>query len=106
MQANRKAEEHKSIEIHDKVKYITNERQGKIGNSCVTNKNREVLFEEDAIQEQWCECIGELFDDERGEMPNIEQLEGPTVLEAEVDKAIKLMKKGKSAGNDGVTTEM
>ena len=39
-------------------------------------------------------------------MPNIEQLEGPTVLEAEVDKAIKLMKKGKSAGNDGVTTEM
>ena len=47
-----------------------------------------------------------MFDDEKGEVPNIEQLEGPTILEAEVDKAIKSMKKGKSAGEDGVTTEM
>ena len=47
-----------------------------------------------------------MFDDDRGEVPNIEQLEGPAILEAEVEKAIKPMKKGKSAGDDGFTTEM
>ena len=47
-----------------------------------------------------------MFGNERGKEPNIEQLEGPTILEAEVDKAIKSMKKGKSAGEHGVTTEM
>ena len=99
-------DEHKSKEMHNKVKYITNNRKGKIGHSCITSKKGEILFEEDAIQERWWEYIGELFDDERGEVPNIEQLEGPTILEAEVDKAIKSMKNGKSAGEDGVTTEM
>ena len=92
--------------MHDKVKYITNKRRRKLGNSCITSKNGKILFEEDDIQERLCEYIGELFDDDRGEVPNIEQLEGPTILEAEVEKAIKSMKKGKSAGDDGVTTEM
>ena len=99
-------EEHKSKEMHDKVKYITNKRRRNLGNSCISSKNGEILFEEDDIQERWCEYNGELFDDDRGEVPNIEQLEGPTILEAQVEKAIKSMKKGKSAGDDGVTTEM
>ena len=99
-------EEHKSKEMHDKVKYITNKRRRKLGNSCITSKNGKILCEEDDIQERWCEYIGELFDDDRGEVPNIEQFEGPTILDAEVEKAIKSMTKGKSVGDDGVTTEM
>ena len=45
-------EEHKSKEMRSKVKYITNKRRRKLGNSCITSKNGEILFEEDDIQER------------------------------------------------------
>ena len=99
-------EEHKSKEMYDKVKYITNKRRGKIGNSCIASKNGEIPFEEDTIQERLCDYIGELFDHERGEIPNSKQLEGRTISKAAIEKAIKLMKKLKSARDDSVTTEM
>ena len=31
-------EEHKSKEMHDKMKYTTNKRKGKVGNLCITSK--------------------------------------------------------------------
>ena len=98
--------EHKAKEVHDKVKHLTHKGRRNSGNVCITNKNGDILFEEKDLQERWCEYIGELFDDERGDLPNIEQLEGPTILEAEVEKVINSMKIGKAAGDDGVTTEM
>ena len=36
--------EHKSKEMHDKVKYITNKRRGRVGNSCTTSKEGEILL--------------------------------------------------------------
>ena len=56
----------------------------------------EMLFEEEAIQERWCEYVGELFDDERGNIPKFDQLEGPEILVKEVENAIKSMKNGKA----------
>ena len=65
-----------------------------------------MLFEEEAIQERWCEYVGELFDDQRGDIPKFDQLEGPEILVKEVENAIKSMKNGKAPGDDGVTSEM
>ena len=37
-------DEHKSIEMHDKVKYITNKRKGKVGHSYISSKKGEILL--------------------------------------------------------------
>ena len=65
-----------------------------------------MLFEEEAIRERWCENVGELFDDQRGNIPKFDQLECPEILVKEVENAIKSMKNCKAPGDDGVTSEM
>ena len=59
-----------------------------------------------AILERWKEYIGDLFDDNRPEMPKVVNLDGPPILLTEVESALKRMKNGKAAGEDGITAEM
>ena len=102
---NENCEEIERLE-KNKVKELTNSGKRRTGNACITNKNGEMLFEEEAIQEQWCEYVGELFDDQRGNIPKFGQLESPEILVKEVENAIKSTKNGKAPGDDGVTSEM
>lgn len=51
--------------------------------------------------------IKELFDDTRGERPEmVVELEGPSILQVETEKAIKGMSRGISVGEDHVSFEM
>ena len=105
-ETERLEKEHRSRELHNKVKELTNRGKRGTRNACITNKNGEMLFEEEAIQERWCEYVRELFDDQRGNIQKFNQLEGPEILIKEVENAIKSMKNGKAPGDDGVTSEM
>ena len=66
-----------------------------------------MLVEKKDIMNRWTEYIGELFHDVRGVMPTFpESPEGPNILRSEVRTAIRMMRKNKAAGPDGVVTEM
>ena len=66
-----------------------------------------MLIEKDLILNRWTEYIGELFQDVREEMPIFsESPDGPKILKSEVRTAIKMMKRNKAAGPDGVVIEM
>ena len=56
--------------------------------------------------ERWKEYIGDLFDDNRPEMPKMENKEGPPILKSEVEKALHKMKNGKALGEDQISAEM
>ena len=64
-------------------------------------------MEKDAILERWSEYIEELFDYERGQKPVIRKnIEGPSILKAEVTAAIAHTKRNKAVGPDGIVVEM
>ena len=51
-QIEKPRDEHKLKEMHEKVKYITNKRKGKIGHSCIASKKgkyflKKMLFKKD-----------------------------------------------------------
>ena len=48
----------------------------------------------------------ELFDDERGEMPDIEDMDGPDILKEEVEAALRSMNDGKAPGGDSISAVM
>ena len=97
---------HKTREMYEKVKEITATNQKKRGNSCVTSKDGRVLFDQQEIQDRWKEYIEELFDDKRGDIPEMDNLDGPVILKEEVRKAINSLRPGKAPGDDEITTEM
>ena len=51
------------------------------------------------------EYTEELFKDERGELPQITNMEGPPIIESEIINALNKMKTSKVVGNDGMSTE-
>ena len=66
-----------------------------------------MLVEKDVILNRWTEYVEELFHDVRGSMPSFPDLiEGPNILKSKVRTAIKMMRKNKAAGPDGVVIEM
>lgn len=50
--------------------------------------------------------MGELFGDDRGEPPNIPNEDGPSLINDEIRKRLKIMKKGKAVGPDEIAVEM
>ena len=63
------------------------------------------MEKEDTLN-RWSEYITELYHDDRDLPPIIINEEGPQVLEEEVKKALKKMKKGKAARPDEIPSEM
>ena len=66
-------------------------------------------MEKEDILNRWSEYITELYQwyhDDRDPPPIINNEEGPQILEEEVKKALKNMKKGKAAGPDETPSEM
>ena len=63
---------HKTREMYEKVKAVTGTKRKKSGNSCIRNKEGKVLFDQQEIQDRWTEHIEGLFNDERGEIPEME----------------------------------
>ena len=63
-------------------------------------------MEKEDILNRWSEYITKLYRDDRGPLPIINNEDGPQILEEEVKKALKKMKKGKAARPDEIPPEM
>ena len=75
--------------LHDKIKEISGKRNS-TQSSCIKSKEWNILLDKEDILCRWAEYIEELFDDDRGGKPNItKNIEGPPILKAEVENAIK-----------------
>ena len=59
------------------------------------------------ILKRWSDYIEELFDDDRGDQPNITRpMQGPPILESEVENATRDTNKGKATGSDQIPVEV
>ena len=95
-------------EMHRKVKEVTGTKKKKTGiQMCVKDKNGNILFEKENIEERWCEYIKELYDDDEGrpDQVTVNDEEGPPILTSEVKYAMKRMKSGKAPGTDDIRIE-
>ena len=92
--------------MFNKIKSVVNKPNKSSDGGCICDKDGKILFEDQEISDRCVEYIGELYNDQRNEMPEIEPTTGPRILQSEIETSIKLMKIGKAAGEDGVTTGM
>ena len=91
--------------VHQKRRDVTGKKSSvKIG--CLRLRDGNILMEKEHILNTWLEYITELYHDDRGPPPIINnEDEGPLILEDEVQKALTKMK-GKAAGPDDIPSEM
>ena len=92
--------------VHEKIKEATGKsfctRSG-----CIKAKDGSIIMEKERILDRWSEYIKDLFEDDRGNKPVIKKnFDGPPILRAEVQNAIKTMKRGKAVGPDNISIEM
>jgi len=71
-------------------------------------KKGEIVFDNHDILARWVDYIGELFQDDRQELPSDvdKELTGPPILLSEIQEALRKMKYGKAVGNDKINKEM
>ena len=62
---------HKSREMRKKIKEVTNKRKSRAGNNCIKDKLGKMLFDTEDVTNRWVEYVDELYNDDRGEPPEI-----------------------------------
>ena len=100
--------EKKDIQMmYSKIKYMT-KKTCAAANSALRNKKGEIVFDNHDILARWVDYIGELFQDDRQELPSDvdKELTGPPILLSEIQEALRKMKYGKAVGNDKINKEM
>ena len=97
---------HKTNLMHCQIKEVTRKKRGNSTTTCVEAKDGTIIMEKDKILDRWSEYIGELYDDDRGEMPVITTGSISPITYQEVEYALKGMPMRKSPGPDDIVTEM
>ena len=93
-------------EMFRNINEITKKKYCTAG-GCLRAKDGSIIIEKEAMIERWTEYITDLFDDERGEMPDISNnMLGPKILASEVQAAVQSMKNNKAVGTDEITVEL
>ena len=93
-------------EMYENIREIAGVKRPYRGET-IKDKNGNILTDIDEVIKRWEEYVKELFNDIRGEKPEIRtEMSGPPILRAEVELAAKCMKKGKAVGDDGLMIEM
>ena len=73
----------------------------------IKDRNGDILTERGEVLERWREYVEELYSDQRGDKPDLGDIEpGPPILRREVEKVVNSMKWRKAEGSDGVVVEM
>ena len=97
----------KNNTVHQRINDLTNRKSCSSSSGCIKAKDGTILLEKRDIMNRWTEYIGELFDDERHAIQTFSTVtDGAKILQSEVRTAVTMMNKGKSAGPDGIVTEM
>ena len=88
--------------MHCQIKEVTGKKRGNGTTTCVEAKYGTIIMEKDKILDRWFEYIGELYDDDRGEMPVITTGSISPITYQEVEYALKGMPMRKSLGPDDI----
>ena len=97
---------HRIESMHKKIKEVIGRKRERRGNVIKTKEGILVMEIEDVLK-RWGEYVKDLFEGDRGNNPRLHiPMNGPELLEEEIVKVMKSMKKGKSPGHDGITIEM
>ena len=97
---------HKTNLMHCQIKEVTGKKRDNGTTTCVEAKDGTIIMEKDNILDRWSEYIGELYDDDRGEMSVITTSSISPITYQEVEYALKGMPMRKSPGPDDIVTEM
>ena len=62
---------------------------------CIQSEDGGILMEKENTLNKWSEYIRELYRDDKGPPPIINNEEGPEILKEQVQKALKKMKKAR-----------
>ena len=57
--------QHRTREMHEKIKEVTGQGRKQKGNNCIKDKNRNMLFDENEIKKIWEEYFTTLYNDTR-----------------------------------------
>ena len=92
---------------YDKINELTHKHKWKT-NTAVRKKDGTLAMEMETVLQRWSEYIGDLFEDNDRpeEIDSSSDVQGVSILESEIENAMKEMKRGKAVGEDGVTIEM
>ena len=80
-------------EMHSDIKELTGRKKKNNTTGGIKSKNGKMLFEKEDILKRWTEYVGELFEDTRPNLPTPSNNNGPKILKAEVECAIKISKR-------------
>ena len=73
---------------------------------CLKAKDGTMILEKEEILKRWEEYIKELFEDNRGNLPEIKKnMKGLKILQSEVRSALNRMKRNKAARPDEIKME-
>ena len=82
-------------QIEIKVKEMSTKKRSKSGTNCIRDKNGKMLFDSNDVINRWVEHVTELYDDERGDPPDVSNQNGCTIMKSEIENVITEMKCGK-----------
>ena len=73
---------HKSNQVHAQIRQGTGRKQSACVTTCIEDKDSIIIMEQDKILARWHECICELYDDNRGEIPQtyLQKMKGMTPI--------------------------
>ena len=62
---------HKTNLMHSQIRLVTGRKRGSNPTTCIEDKEGNIIMEKEKILSRCYEYIGELFNDDRGDMPEI-----------------------------------
>ena len=93
--------------LHQRINNIIGRKNKSIPSSCLRAKNGNILLKKNQIFGRCTEYIGELFENDGGERPQIvRDINGPPILTSEARESLCLNKKKKATEPDESATEM
>ena len=82
--------------MHSKLKELTSKNTKKKASGCIKDSNGNILFDQEEIAVRWVEYITELYEEYRKQMRKFEVTSGASIMEEEIQKALKSMRDGKN----------
>ena len=92
--------------MHENVKEATGQGRKQKGSNSIKDKNGNMLFDENEIKKIWEEYVTTLYNETRGNPPDVMNDEGEEIMLSEVEEAIRDLKDKKAPGKDDITAEM
>ena len=78
---------HKTNLMHSQIRLVTGGKCRSNPTTCIEDKELNIIMEKEKILSRWYEYIGELYNDDRGDMPEIVAEVESSIIQREVEHA-------------------